>query len=173
MQEVTIRLRFNNACLGHVRRPTRDKKNVIFRMPKDGNNAIIFLPSWWRDGLRYAAKVLGRYHREVDRVAWDPIIDGRVTEWKRFIINDGKRGGYSLHEAFRPGEIVGVNAVLPPGLSCDAFAELLQVVGTYKGISPFHDSGETYGTFEVISVLPTIRTRRSVEQPSEAMVDET
>jgi len=47
--------------------------------------------------------------------------------------------------------------VLPAGLPIDDFVSLLDVVGTYKGISPFQSPTENYGMFEVQSVMPAIR----------------
>jgi len=161
MQEVTARLRFNRECLGFARQQTV-RNNVIYRMPRDNNGRVMFLVSWWRRRLRYAAKVVNRYQQLVQEIAWDPIIDGRTGKWRRVVVaaNDDKNGRerYALHEAFRPGDTIGVNAVLPYGLSVDAFIELLSVVGTYKGISPFQDDRETYGTFEVVSVRPAVRS---------------
>lgn len=176
MQEVTIRLQFNRECLGHIKK--RHGRQVLWEMPRDGNDHIMFLPSWWKGSLRYAAKVLGKHHREAAKVAWDPIIDGRVSRWKRIIQAEDedeapanrRRAGFAMHEAFKPGDVIGVNAVLPHGLSLDDFSELLQVVGTYKGISPFLSATESYGTFEVTSVLPTIRTRKVVV-PKETAVE--
>lgn len=177
MQEVTIRLRFNRECLGNIKR--KHGRQVLWEMPRDGNEQVMFLPSWWKGSLRYAAKVLGKHHREAAAVAWDPIIDGCVSRWKRTIQpsdeDEGgkkRRLGFAMHEAFKPGDVIGVNAVLPHGLGPDEFSELLQVVGTYKGISPFQSSTENYGTFEVTSVMPTIRARKSVPKPEEATVED-
>ena len=161
MQEVKIRLRFNRECLGFAKQKLTGNRGVIYRMPRERRDRVMFLPSWWKIRLRYAAKVLNRYHREVDQIAWAPVIDGHLSEWKRFLpAKEGKKEKkrrYTLHEAFRPGTVIGVNAVLPNGLSLDNFTELLEVVGTYKGISPFQSDDEVYGTFEVESVMPTIR----------------
>ncbi len=170
MQEVTARLRFNRECLGFARQQTA-RNQVIYAMPRDSSGRVMFLPSWWKGRFRYAAKVVNRYNNLVKKIAWDPIVDGRVSRWKRIIVparqDPGGRERYALHEAFRQGDIIGVNAVLPDGLSVDAFSELLSVVGTYKGISPFQDEQETYGTFEVVSVTPTVRSRDNFTQGEE------
>ena len=167
MQEVTIRLRFTRPCLGFAKKPLGSGKGVIYRMPRDGSDRVMFLPSWWKSNMEYAAKVVGRCHNEVPKIAWANNIDGRLAEWKRIVVpaKENKRARYALHEAFRPQSVIGINAVLPDGLSIDDFTELLDVVGTYKGISPFQSESETYGTFEVVSVMPAIRVRRS--QPKE------
>ena len=112
--------------------------------------------------MQYAARVVGKCYDGVSGIAWATNIDGRVAEWRRHLspTGDGKRQRYALHEAFRPGSEIGVTAVLPPPITIPDFIELLTVVGTYKGISPFQAEEETYGTFEVLSVLPTIRQPR-------------
>jgi hypothetical protein len=125
----------------------------------------MFLPTWWLDIVCYAANVANLGQRLVGQIDWDPIIDGHICfNWKRVVVHarDDKynRPRYCLHEAFRPGDVIGVNAVLPDGLSPDDLYELLTVAGTYKGISPFRKGGERYGTFEVLSVLPTVRSKR-------------
>lgn len=162
MQEVTIRLRFTRECLGFAKKPTSSGKGVIYRMPRDGSDRVMFLPSWWKANLTYAAKVVGRCHTEATKVAWSSTVDGRLSEWRRIVqpAKEGKKARYALHEAFRPKTVVGVNAILPDGLTIDDFTELLEVVGTYKGISPFQSDDETYGTFEIVSVMPAIRVRR-------------
>ena len=156
MQEVKIRLRFTRECLGYAKKQLSNNRGVIYRMPRD-RDRVMFLPSWWKSRLRYAAKVLNRHHKEVGNIAWDTMIDGHLAEWKRVIPGNGKRQRYALHEAFRPNTIIGVNAVLPDNLNIDDFTELLGIVGTYKGISPFQSEDEVYGTFEVVTVMPTIR----------------
>ena len=80
--------------------------------------------------------------------------------WKRTIVADGKverRTRYAVHEAFLPGDVVGINAVLPDGLSIEQFQELLEIVGLTR--ESLRSSGTTsrYGTFEVLSVRPTVR----------------
>lgn len=168
MLEVTIRLQFNRECLGSVPSKTRSS-NTIYRMPRDAQGTVMFLPSWWRGGTRYAAKVLGRYHSEAQEIAWSPLVDGHTSEWQRTVIpaqeSKHNRRRYALHEAFLRNDIIGVTAVLPPGLTIDAFIELLNIVGLYKGISPFKSAAETYGTFQVVSVLPAIRSGQAETLP--------
>lgn len=161
MQEVTIRLRFIRECLGFAQKPLGNGRDVIYRMPRDGQGRVMFLTSWWHNNMRYAAKVVGRCYNDVSHIAWAPSVDGMLAQWRRIVApaKGGKRARYALHEAFRPNAEIGVTAVLPEQISVDDFTELLSVVGTYKGISPFQSVGENYGTFEVISVMPTIRQR--------------
>lgn len=160
MREVTIRIRFNRECLGSARRRGA-KGQVKFCMLRDPRHRVMFLPSWWHQLLRYAATVTNQQQGIVKRIDWNPVIDGMPrAAWKRTIVADGKverRMRYAVHEAFLPGDVVGINAVLPDGLSIEQFQELLEIVGTYKGISPFQRDDERYGTFEVLSVRPTVR----------------
>jgi len=155
VQEVQARLKFNNHCLGN----RRDKR--VSKMLRDPSGKAMFLATWWKSIMVYSAKVLNRYHELAKKIDWDPVVEGRTGEYKRFY----KRSSYTVHEAFFPGDVIAVNAVLPPGLSIDDFHRLLSVAGTYRGISPYgHD--ERYGTFEVISV----NTRKRV--PVDVKVDE-
>ncbi len=163
MQEVTIRLRFNRACLGFAKKSLGAGKDVIYRMPRDGQDRVMFLTSWWHDRMRYAAKVTNKCYNDVLHIAWAAHIDGALGQWRRPVPTaPGKRQRYSLHEAFRPNTEIGITAVLPDAITIDDFSCLLTVVGTYKGISPFQSVGETYGTFEVLSVMPTIRQPQRV-----------
>lgn len=157
MQEVTIRLRITQPCLGFVRRDLPNGRGVIYRMPRDCQDRVVFLTSWWLERMQYAARVAGKCYDAVGDIAWATNIDGRVSEWKRTVASDGKKQRYALHEAFRPRAEIGITAVLPHSITINDFIDLLTVVGTYKGISPFQSKDETYGTFEVLSVLPTIR----------------
>jgi hypothetical protein len=112
----------------------------------------------------------------VNKIDWDPIIDGHLCHnWRRTVVSarddNAGRTRYCSHEAFRPGDVIGVNAVLPAGLSTDDLYELLTVAGTYKGISPFQKEGERYGTFEVISVRPTVRSKRENQEANTVVVE--
>lgn len=108
--------------------------------------------------MGFAAQILNSHHKDVKTILWDPIIDGDPCEWKRYLtepheLANGKKkkARWALHEAFKPNQIIGVNCVLPEGLSIDAFERLLGKAGAYKGISPYKPA-DGYGTFEVISV---------------------
>lgn len=163
MQEVTIRLRFTRECLGAAQKRNR-RGRIKFYMPRDPRGRVMFLPSWWHALMEFAAKVASQYGSLAQRIAWDPVVDGvPCPDWRRTVVrardDPKRRRRYALHEAFRPGDIIGVNAVLPKGLSNDAFQELLTFAGTYRGISPFQDDRERYGTFEVVSVNATTHTR--------------
>ena len=115
---------------------------------------VMFLPTWWEHLMAFAAQVLGRHHGAIKKINWDPVIDGVPQEFKRFYAE----GRYTLHEAFLVGDQVTVRAVIPSGLAIDDFAELLQVAGQYRGISPYRkDKRYRFGTFEVLSVQKRVR----------------
>jgi hypothetical protein len=164
MQEVRIRIRFVRECLGSIKRRTRGGQ-TIFRLLRDSRNRVMFLPTWWAELMRYAATVANLGQRLVRQIDWDPIVSGHPREdWRRTVVaaRDDPRGRrrYAVHEAFPPGSTIAVRAVLPSGLTPDDLRLLLEVAGTYRGISPFQDAVTRYGTFEVCAVTPVIRDKR-------------
>jgi len=164
MQEVSIRLRFIRECLGSAKR-RKGRDQTVFRMPRDHRGRVMFLPSWWGSLMDYAAKVNNLGQSLVRKIDWDPIVDGAPRkDWRRIITpaseDAKKRTRYAVHEAFPPGAVIGVNAVLPDGMTVDDFQELLTIAGTYRGISPFRASEETYGTFEIVSVKKAVRQKQ-------------
>lgn len=156
MQEVTITIRFNRVCLGAAKR--RRHGQVLFGFDRDPGNRVMFLPSAWLSGMRYAAKIANRHHSTVKKIDWCPVIVGEPrTDWRRTIVaqtSSAAKTHYALHEAFRPGDVVVLSAVVPDEIPLADFEHLLTLIGKYKGFSPFNNAQEKYGTFEVISVEP-------------------
>jgi len=146
MIEVAATLRFNNHCLGNCR------YQKISKFLHDPNGRVMFLPTWWSAVLRYAAIVLNRHQAAVKQIDWDPIIVGEPRVYRRFYA----QGRFTKHEAFYPGDSVTVHAVIPTEITIDEFKELLDIVGRYKGISPYRPE-QKYGTFEVLAVTPRRR----------------
>lgn len=111
----------------------------------------------------FAAKLASSCDRLVREIRWSLHVDGGVTRWKRYIEETRKRRrkSYAAHEAFAPGAVIGLTAVLPAGMEILKFRELLEFVGTYRGISPFKRDDDSYGLFDVVSVLPVKRTGRN------------
>ena len=174
MQEVSIRLRFLRECLGSVKRQN-GRGRTVFYMLRDPQQRIMFLPTWWRSLMSYAAKVRNFGQQLVTGINWNPHVDGSVrSDWRRTVVpasqDARQRTRYAVHEAFPPGAVIGVNAVLPDGLSIEDFQELLTVAGTYKGISPFRSQDENYGTFEVVSVKRTARQMPALGNVAEGSV---
>ena len=160
MQEITITLRFNRVCLGAAKK--RRHSQIVFCFDRDPSGRVMFRPSAWLAGLRYAAKVANRHHTAVKKVDWCPVISGEPRpDWRRTIIsqhNDQTKSHFAVHEAFRPGDTIVLSAVLPEEIPITDFIHLLTLIGKYRGFSPFNNSQEKYGTFEVISVEPTTST---------------
>lgn len=158
MQEVVIRLRFNRECLGSAKR--RKHSQIIFSFDRDPSGRVMFMPSAWLSVMRYAAKLANRHHSAVQKIDWCPLVEGQPrNDWRRTIVNrqgPESRTHYALHEAFPPGAVILVSAVLPDEIPINEFEDLLSIVGKYKGFSPFNNATEHYGTFEVVSVT-TIR----------------
>lgn len=157
MQEITIKIRFNRVCLGGAKK--RRHGQVIFCFDRDPSQRVMFLPSAWLSCMRYAAKIANRHHADVKKIDWCPLVMGEPrNDWRRTILTpqaeNQPRSHYALHEAFRPGDIVVLSAVLPEEISLGDFVHLLTLVGKYRGFSPFNNAQEKYGTFEVLSVEP-------------------
>jgi hypothetical protein len=157
MQEVLITLRFNRVCLGAAKRKRHGQ--AVFCFERDAANRVMFMPAAWLACMRYAAKIANRHYAEVKKIDWCPVISGTPRpDWRRTIVSRtddaSSRTHYAVHEAFAPGETIGISAVLPDGFAINDFEPLLVLVGKYRGFSPFNNSQEKYGTFEVISVTP-------------------
>lgn len=154
MQEVTITLRFNRVCLGSAKR--RKHGQTVFCFDRDPAGRVMFLPAAWLSVMRYAAKLANRHHTAVKQVDWCPVIVGTPREdWRRTVVTQGgsaPKSHYVLHEAFRPGDDVIISAVIPDEISVADFTHLLTLVGKYRGFSPFNNTQEKYGTFEVVSI---------------------
>lgn len=153
MRELTVRIRFTKHCLGNVK--SRDHGGN-FLLPRSPQGDVIFLASWHHTNLRFAAQTLGRHQADVNKIHWDILVDGVVRKdcwWRRYYKQPGTtKQRYCLHEAFFPGQVVGINCVVPASISDDDFWALMQLAGRYRGISPWKP-GE-YGFFEVVSIRP-------------------
>lgn len=156
MQEIAIKLRFNRPCLGSAKRKKRGQ--VVFGFDRDAANRVMFLPSAWLGVMRYAAKLANKHHSAVQKIDWCPIVEGSPrNDWRRTIVSNNKgdvRTHYAVHEAFPPGDTILLSAILPDEISIADFERLLEIVGKYKGFSPFNNATEHYGTFEIISIVP-------------------
>lgn len=166
MRELTIRIEFTSPSLGNVKRKDSTRLSgrfLMLRSPNDG--PVLFLPTWWQANMRFAAAVLGRYQSDVKQIHWDAAVEGnpRQKETKNGVVPAwypvyrpskaaGKKRRYSLHEAFYEGQVVGINAIVPPSISDVVFHRLMDLIGRYQGISPYKP-GE-FGRFRVVSLQP-------------------
>lgn len=156
MQEVTITLRFNRVCLGGAKR--RRHSQVVFAFERDPSGRVMFMPSAWLSVMRYAATVANLHQSAIKKIDWCPVISGTpCNDWRRTVVTQTgptPKSHFVVHEAFRPGDAIELSAVLPDEISIPDFLHLLTLVGKYRGFSPFNNSQEKYGTFEVLSVEP-------------------
>lgn len=117
MQEVVIHLQMTTPALGCVEKRLPNG-GVLYTMIRDGSDHVMFLPTWWKDGMQYAASVTNSCHTLVPQIAWATRVDGDVQRWRRNLrSNPGKRQRFAMHEAFRPRSVISVTAVLPTGLA--------------------------------------------------------
>jgi len=170
MRELTVRIRFTSACLGSVKKHVKDevtgKTWPTFFMPRTTDGKIRFESSWWTSSLTFAAKILCRHHRAVEGIYWDVIVDGRPDTnvdnfFKRYFNDKGSNNGRSKsrfvkHEAFLPGDVIGVNCIVPETIGDDDFWKLMDLVGRFRGISPYEP--RKYGHFTVDTIRPKDRT---------------
>lgn len=164
MRELTVRVRFTKHSLGNVKAKDGSGR---FLMPRNLNGLVTFLASWHHANMRFAAQLLGRHQDEVGKVLWDIQVDGHTRKdcWHRRYYSTGTiKQRYTLHESFMPGQVVGINCVVPAAITDDDLWRLLTTAGKYKGLSPWHP-GE-YGFFEVESIRP-----RRAPQPEQGFDD--
>jgi hypothetical protein len=163
MRELTVRIRFIKPALGNVKQP----KTGRFVMPRNPvTGAVTFLASWHRSNMQFASQLLGRHQDEVKKILWDLNVDGVVLPngWYRryYTVSGTTKERHVLHESFRPGQVVGINCVVPAGIPDDDFWELMRIAGQYKGLSPARP--DEFGRFEVESIRP-----RRAAQPGEGL----
>jgi hypothetical protein len=128
-------------------------------MIKNSDGQVIFMQSWWRACLSYAAKALNRFHKEVEKIQVDPIVCGTLSLYKRFYASDK----FTYHECFEANTVISVSFSLPDRVDLAAFREILEVGGRYVGVSPYGYRAD-YGRFAVVSVERS-RKHRSIREP--------
>lgn len=152
MREVTVRIRFTKHSIGNVK--SRDAGG-IYRMPSSPDKTVVFMSTWHEANMRFAAKILGRHQDEVGKIRWDIKVDGvlRRDGWyRRYFPGTGGKQRYCRHEAFMPAQTIGLNCVVPPPITDEDLWELMQISGTYRGLSPYGPL--EFGMFEVVSIRP-------------------
>jgi len=165
MRELTVRISFTKHALGNVKKDGTGK----FLLPRNPAGAVTFLASWHNANMRFAAQLLGKHQDEVAKILWDIAVDAVVNRdsWYRryYNVSGTNRQRYVLHESFTPGQIVGINCVVPANISDEDFWSLMQLAGRYKGLSPARP-GE-FGHYSVVS----IRSRRAQFNDKEETVE--
>jgi hypothetical protein len=75
--------------------------------------------------MRYAAQLLNKRQAAVKHIDWDPVIIANPREYRRCYA----QGRFTKHEAFYPGDIIEVHAMLPGEITLVDFRELLTIIG--------------------------------------------
>jgi len=145
---------------------------MVFARTPDAH--VMFPASWHASNMVLAAKLLGRHQGSVRKILWDPEVDcvTRPDRWfKRYYTGRDNKRRFAVHEAFFPGQVVGLNCAVPSEVSDDDLVQLMNIAGRYKGLSPW-DPGE-YGQFQVESIalrrgpaIPPAATQKESEQQS-------
>ncbi len=167
MRELSVRIKFTKHCLGNVKQtrhePTSGKKQTYFVLPRAPDGRVIFLPNWWRQNLRFAAEVACRHQDKVSEILFDMLVDGipRPIPEQLYCRKYG-RDLFTFHEAFYPGQAVGLNVIVPDTINDDDFYRLMDLAGRFKGISPARPT--EYGFFVVESIQP-----RTIQGESETV----
>lgn len=159
MRELTVRLRFVTHCLGNVRKHYRKEGRLrnYYVLPRNADGKVIFMPTWWAATVRRAAEILCKHHKEVGQIRFAMEVDGNPRAvpdqlYRRYFTNDK----FSKHEAFYPGDVIGVTCAVPDTIDDDDFHRLMTYAGKYCGMSPGHSQEGKYGFYTVESVSPTI-----------------
>jgi hypothetical protein len=153
MRELTVRIKFTKDCLGNVKKYVAEGGNKwpVFYMPRTPDGCVRFEAKWWQSNIRFAADVLSRHHKAVQKIHFDINVDGKPNPdvrlfYKRHFNSDK----FVKHEAFKAGEIIGINCIVPSEITDDDFWRLMDLVGRFKGVSPF--GPKEFGFFVVESV---------------------
>ncbi len=153
MRELTVRIRFLTPSLGNQKMSDGSGRFIFQKSPE---GSVIFLASWHHANMRLAAQLLSRFQSDVSKIHWDINVDAKLKKdkWYKNFYRSPKSNKlrYSLHEAFWPDQIVGINCIVPPSISNDDFWRLMNKAGQYKGLSPWKP-GE-FGCFDVVSIHP-------------------
>jgi hypothetical protein len=171
MRELTVRVRFTGPSLGNVKSRDGAVSSFVFHRNDDGR--IVFLASWHRANMRFAAQLLGKHYDHVQHILWDVVVDGGLRKgrekwFSRYFSTQNGRRRYVKHEAFQVGQTVGINCAVPQGITDDELLQLMNLAGRYKGLSPWKP-GE-YGHFEVESIQP--RRRRMPDPDGRTIMEQ-
>ena len=153
MRELTVRLKFTKACLGNVKKyvTKHGKSWPCFYMPRTPDGDVRFEANWWKHSLKFAAEILSKHQKRVGKIHFDVIVDGKPDPnsdnyYKRHF--DSRK--FVKHEAFHEGDVIGVNCAVPDEIDDDDFWRLMDLVGRFKGISPY--GPRDFGFFVVESM---------------------
>lgn len=151
--EFRITLEFDEPCLGNERFDDPLPNKMLYNSQKQ----VIFRQVWWDTLLFKAIEAFKRnpknkdYSEQIRQIMWRPEVKGEVKLYKRWYYLKGKKE-FKVHESFLPQDRIVVHALVPENLSRDEFKAILEMAGSYFGISPFGWKRGVYGKFHVISV---------------------
>lgn len=155
MRELTVFIRFTKDCLGNVKKYLNDPKTgqkwPVFFLPRTPDGKVRLEAAWWKSNIRFAAEVLCKHQRVVDKIHFDISVEGIPHPIKGFYKRyfDSKR--YVKHEAFKEGDVIAVNCIVPSEISDDDFRSLMELVGRFRGISPYGPREFGFFTVEAIN----------------------
>ena len=157
MREVVVRIEFMTPCLGNLKKVMKSNRGgdwTVYYLPRTPDGQVRLEQAWWSGKLSFAAEVLCRHQRDIKYVTFEVAVDGKANDkinkfYERYIT--GKR--YVRHECFAPGEVIGVNCVVPSSIPNDDFWRIMENVGKFRGISPFGKREDGFGHFKVVSVM--------------------
>jgi hypothetical protein len=139
MRELAVRLEFVTHSLGNDKKHRtvfndegKKKKHTYFVFSRTGDGRVMLMPQWWTSILRETAQVVGRHNRHVGDIRFSLEVDGQPRPipkqlYKRYYAEDK----FSCHEAFYPGDVIGVTCLVPDTISQDDLWELLETAGKY------------------------------------------
>ena len=156
MRELSVRIKFTSPCLGQVKRIWHEggKKRSHFLLPRNPSTGrVIFLPTWWQALLLRAAEVMCRHQSVVKAIRFGIEVDGLPRPLPGgFYFRYYREKCFAKHEAFFPGDEIGLTCLVPDEIDDDDFRRLVEIAGKYYGMSPARPN--EYGFFTVESVQP-------------------
>jgi hypothetical protein len=153
MRELSVQICFTRPSLGNGQSGRARDGRRFFARSLSGR--VLFLATWHQANMAFAAQALGRHQDAVAKVHWDVEVDGVVRRdgwYRRYYRSAGGKPRYCLHEAFLAGQTVTLNCVVPAAIPDDDFRRLLELAGTYRGLSPYRPA--EYGLYRVEQIQP-------------------
>ncbi len=152
MREVTIRICMLEPCLSG-RNNVDEGNGPDFIFDRDSKDRALIMQTTWIRSLKFACKAISVTTKHVNSVWFDPAVVGTIKTYDRLCKDQMATIGnrrFLRYEAFLPGDVVTVRAVLHDKLWLSTFKKILKACGSYAGLSVscFGD----YGRFEVLSV---------------------
>lgn len=161
MRELTITIRFSQPSLGNVKQP-----DGSFSFPRGANpDDVLFLASWWRALLCWAAEAVGKRQDAVRQIQWNPVVVGQPKTGARFGYRRQRGERYVVHEQFAAGDLLSVHCLVPTEISNVELIELMTAAGAYRGISPFQPG--IFGRFIVENIEKKMSSQFELDSSSD------